>query len=114
MEKYKLENCLHCNAGLFSCIFIDFLYFDTKEGFSKQMLKDQKVKMWSLKKATIPGEPYELYIARVWKWDVVKFVDVMERLEKRILFAGNGNYLDYCKQLFGKFNGGSYRVPERQ
>ena len=112
MDEIKLNNCLACSIGRKALFFIDFVYFDVKDkGFSREMLSDNKVRLWSLKKATSPGEPYELYMARVWKKDVSKFVDVMDRLEKRITFSGHYNYTEYCKKVFDRFKDGA--VPER-
>lgn len=113
LEEKKLNNCLHCRRGIPSLFFTDFVYFDLRdEGLSTQMLFDNKVRVWKLKKAKHPGEPYEMYLARIWKGDVVKFVDVMSRLEKRILFAGHGDYVDYCKKVFDRFRKNRFEAPE--
>lgn len=114
LDVNKLENCLRCKKGGFPLLFTDFVYFDVKgEGMSKKMLFDGNIKMWSLKKASCQEEPYEMYMARVWNKDVTKFVEVMDRLEKRILFAGHANYVDYCKKVFDKFKGDAVKAPER-
>ena len=95
-EKKEIKNCLHCRTTLFG---YEFIYFDLLVPLSPEMLKGEKIN-FSIKRAIKKGEPFALYACRIRKKDVDSFLNVMERLESRILLSGHSSYVDYSQSQF--------------
>ena len=113
VSENNMTNCVQCVKGAFSLFFTDFVYFDTKERLSLQMMKDSGVRFLFVKSFARENEPYVLCLARIWKKDVPLLVDLMDRLEKRILFSGHGDYVDYCTELFNRADSNKLVHPKK-
>lgn len=92
MNNYKkvLARCWHSY----------YLYMDSPDVISMDMLKASKLKFKIVNQYDKDEWPYTLLMCKIRNKDEKLFAEIMERLANRLLLSGYGDYLDKSEELY--------------
>lgn len=80
-----------------------FCFIDTKEYLADELFITQKIRVWFQNEAHKPNTDYVFVFCKVKKSDVYKFLEVMEKLSKKMILLGHSDYQTFCQKFQENF-----------
>lgn len=92
------KNYLKVNRA--SLLYKYFCFVDTDDFLADDLFISQKVRVHFLGDYRKEDSKYCFIICKVRKRDVDRFLQVLERLEAKMLLAGHHDYPEFCEKEF--------------